>query len=171
MSLTKEDDAASIAAGWLAKLTRAAYSHDSDSFASTFMPNGWLRDVLAFTWDTRSLRGREAIARYLATSDRLNNAALSNIVLSTDSHYRPRFSSNDNTAVETGFTFETRLAIGRGYVHLRQDENGEWLALTLGMIVCDLKGHEESRCVDADWERLDRTWGQYTMEVKENVET
>ena len=100
----------------------------------------------------------------------LSVASLSGIALSTEAFYRPRISPGDATAVESGFTYETRHARGRGYVHLRKDDQGAWRAQTLGMIVLDLKGHEEAACIDADWERGDRTWGEYAAERRARVE-
>ena len=170
MSTITDDQAQAIASSWLAKLTGAAAANDANAFAATFLPHGWLRDVVTFTWDCRALRGREAIAHYLSTSNSLENAALTNVALATEPYYRPHVSPHDANTIEAGFTYETRIAVGRAYVHLRQDEQGQWLALTVGMIVQDLKGHEETPCVDDSWAEGYRTWTRYAREQRENIE-
>lgn len=168
MSTINEPD--SIVATWLSAFVHGVQSGDPQAIANTFLPNGWLKDVLTFTWDTRAFRGRDAVARYLADSDRLSQAAVTNIVLETDPHFTPRFSSDVKDEVEAGFRYETRCALGRGYVHLRQDEDGAWRAQTLGMIILDIKGHEEVENIAGDWEADGRTWGAQEAERKAKIE-
>lgn len=167
-------DARFIADNWVATLARALHDADAQAVAATFLPTGWLRDVLTFTWDTRSLRGRDAIARYLAGSDRLTAARIASVAVDTDPFYAPRDSfapSGHKVGVETGFTYETRYVLGRGYAHLCQAPDGTWLAVTVGMLALDLKAHPEQRDVAADWETNGRTWAEYMAEQRARNES
>ncbi|EKM53733.1 uncharacterized protein PHACADRAFT_211396 [Phanerochaete carnosa HHB-10118-sp] len=172
--MTSLTDTHSITANWLAAFARAISDGDAQRVAATFLPEGWLRDVLTFVWDTRSLRGREAIQRYLTESNHLSQAQIFNIALETDPFYTPRESfapTGDRVGVETGFKYETRYAICRGYAHLRQVEDGTWQAITVGMIALDLKAHPEPMNVALDWEASGRTWDVLEAERKAKIET
>ncbi|GJE96957.1 NAD(P)/FAD-dependent oxidoreductase [Phanerochaete sordida] len=172
MPLVHDTDA--VAEAWLSTFARAVEGADAQGVAGTFLAGGWLRDVLTFSWDTRSLRGRDAIARYLAADDRLSNTRLTNIVLETDPLFAPQLSlspSGEQVGVEAGFTYETRHCVGRGYAHLRRDADGAWRAVTVGMLVLDLKAHPEPQNVAADWEASGKTWAELERERKAKVET
>ncbi|EKM52203.1 uncharacterized protein PHACADRAFT_176228 [Phanerochaete carnosa HHB-10118-sp] len=161
------------AAIWLADFARAFEHRDAQGIAATFLPGGWLRDVLTFSWDTRSLRGREEITRYLSEDSRLSEAHVTNIALETDPFFTPRPSltpSGEQVGVETGFTYETRHSIGRGYAHLRKAQGGAWHAITVGMLVLDLKTHPEPQNVAKDWESAGKPWGELEAERKAKIE-
>ncbi|KAI0327781.1 FAD/NAD(P)-binding domain-containing protein [Cubamyces sp. BRFM 1775] len=62
-----ELDVQTIANEWLTSFGEAATKNDAAALSNLMLPNGWLRDVLIFTWDFRSLGGREKILHaYLA---------------------------------------------------------------------------------------------------------
>ncbi|GJE99191.1 NAD(P)/FAD-dependent oxidoreductase [Phanerochaete sordida] len=167
-------DAHSAAATWLATFAQAVARGDAAGVAESFLPRGWLRDVLTFAWDTRALQGREAIRDYLTDAGRLAAARVTDITLETNPFYAPREAtapSGEVVGVEGGFTYGTQHARGRGYAHLRQDESGTWRALTLGMVVLDLKAHPEPVDVAADWESTGRTWGELEAERKARIES
>ncbi|KAH9836252.1 FAD/NAD-P-binding domain-containing protein [Rhodofomes roseus] len=94
------------ASTWLSKFAHAAFRVDIDAVVDCFIPGGWLRDALVFTWNTRSLEGREKIAAYLA-----NTLPAPHL----------------GTGLATGFTFETLDRRGHGYAYLRPDGD-EWRA-------------------------------------------
>ncbi|KAI0750653.1 dimethylaniline monooxygenase (N-oxide-forming) [Daedaleopsis nitida] len=138
-------DSHSIASSWLAALTSAITSGDIDALSTLFLPDGWLRDLLVFTWDLRSLEGREKIRAFLSPT--LSEAQVSSIKLDADVNLAPRSSfiaqlqAHD---VEFGITFECRRGHGRGYVRLLPDAVGEYKALTVLMMLSDLHGYEET---------------------------
>lgn len=68
-------DPAAIATSWLNDFSRSVQDEDIAALTSNFLPDGWLRDHLIFTWDTRSLHGHAAISTYL--SNTLSSAQLS----------------------------------------------------------------------------------------------
>ncbi|KZT70031.1 FAD/NAD(P)-binding domain-containing protein [Daedalea quercina L-15889] len=124
---------------WLTKFALAAFQADIDAVTDCFLPGGWLRDVLLFTWNTRSLEGREKIAAYLTNT--LPPLHLSNFKLDTEDGLKPEPYLSDGLA--TGFTFETLDRRGHGYAYLRPDGD-EWRALAVFTMVTDIKGHEET---------------------------
>ncbi|KAI0941996.1 hypothetical protein AcW1_009664 [Taiwanofungus camphoratus] len=129
-----------IAATWLSEFALAVCSGDVAATVALFLPHGWLRDVLVFTWDTRSLEGHEKIASYL--SNTLPSAQITNFRLDGQPGLRPEAALD--TGVATGFTFETEDRRGHGYVYLLSDNSsGKWKALSVLMMLEDIKGHEE----------------------------
>ncbi|KZT03172.1 FAD/NAD-P-binding domain-containing protein [Laetiporus sulphureus 93-53] len=143
-------DMQDIVERWLRQFATAASSGDVAATMKTFVPNGWLRDALIFTWDTRSLEGHAKITAYLA--DTLSNAHLSGFKLDERVWVRPQ-RVLDGAGIGAGFVFETPRARGRGYVHLIEetDEGVEksqdelsWKALSVFMMLDEIKGHEES---------------------------
>lgn len=126
------------ASTWLTKFALAAFQADIDAVVDCFLPGGWLRDVLVFTWDTRSLEGREKIAAYLANT--LLAVHLSDFKLDTQDGLKPE--PHLGTGLAAGFTFETLDRRGHGYAYLLP-EGDEWRALSVFMMVEDIKGHEE----------------------------
>lgn len=135
-----------IASSWLAAFTAACDTSDLDALSDLFLPDGWLRDLLVFTWDVRSMEGRPKIREFLAP--RLPKASITNIKLQETQHLAPHTSAipqlqvND---VEFGFTFDCSRGRGEGYVRLLQDTDGSQRALTVFMMLADLRGHEEIR--------------------------
>ncbi len=116
---------------WMSAFGAALERGDIDAAARLFDDECYWRDIVAFTWNIKTMEGRSAIAAMLAA---------------TLARVRPRTFAIDgeakmiDDAVEAWFTFETGVARGRGHVRLR---NGRcWTLLTT---MEALKGHEERR--------------------------
>ncbi|KAI0775917.1 FAD/NAD-P-binding domain-containing protein [Trametes elegans] len=139
-------DPRSVASDWLAAFARAVGSADAGAVAATFLPAGWLRDLLVFTWDIRSLEGREKIAAYL--SDTLRPSTIADIKLDDRPFLAPRtFSvphSSHATGVEVAFTFECAHGHGRANARLVPGDDGVFRALAVMTELHDIPGHEES---------------------------
>ena len=136
-------EAHNIADSWLASFAAALSARNPEAVADVFLPNGWLRDILTFTWDNRSLEGKQKIIRYVA--DALPGLSFSEVKLSEDKHFLPTYVPlPSGQEVEFGYTFETSIAYGKGLVRLLENEQGVWKALIVSTILDDLKGHEES---------------------------
>lgn len=169
--MTTPGELRAIADTWLSSFASALSSGDAQAVAATFLPNGWLRDVLTFTWDNRSLEGREKIAKYL--SERLPGVAISEVKLNEDKHFLPvRFSAGPAHGIEFGYTYETGIAHGMGLVRLVQDEQEQWGALIVSAIIVDLKGFEETPGrQNFEDSTKDLPWSEYQAGCRARVET
>lgn len=133
-----------IASTWLAAFATASQNGDVEAFSSLFLPNGWLRDLLVFSWDIRSLEGRSKVAGYVAGT--LASAEIKDVKLDERAHLAPQVSfvsAVPAVDVELAFSFEFRNGHGRGYARLLPDEDGAFKALTAFLMLSDIQGHEE----------------------------
>ena len=123
--------AADAVAGWLRDFNAALAAEDADAAAELFATDAFWRDLVAITWNLKTLEGRDQIRAML--SETLAQA-------------RPRdFSASEPPAeadgvIETWLEFETEVGRGRG--HLRLRDGRAWTLLTT---LYELKGHEEPR--------------------------
>lgn len=133
-----------IASTWLASFASAAQSGDADAFGALFLPDGWLRDLLVFTWDIRSLEGRGKVASYVANT--LADTQITEAKLDDTTHLTPQTSFIPQIHamdVEFALTFECRNGHARGYIRLLPDQDGTFKALTALLMLSDIRGHEE----------------------------
>ena len=119
------------ASKWLASLANALEAGDTDAAAGLFLDDCYWRDLLAFTWNIRTMEGRDAIRAMLEATlaaTRPTGWRLGDEV------------SAKGDAVEAWFTFETATARGQGMFRLRGDR-----CRTLFTAVTELKGFEERK--------------------------
>ena len=121
--------ASKAAATWIAALEAALARADIDVATSLFGEACYWRDLVAFTWNIRTVEGRDGIAALLEAT--LPAARPTGFALKGEVE-------EEDGVVSAFFTFET--AVGRGIGHLRlRDGKGFTLLTTL----TELKGHEE----------------------------
>ena len=128
--MTKATDTVMIKS-WLAKVERAAKKHDAKTITALFGKECYWRDLVALTWNIRTVEGRDGIEQMLSAT--LPQAVLSKIRIDGEAE-------RSGKDVEGWFTFETSVARGRGHVRLR---NG--VGFTVLTTMQELKGHEERR--------------------------
>ncbi|MBX6767668.1 MAG: NAD(P)/FAD-dependent oxidoreductase, partial [Actinomadura rubrobrunea] len=114
---------------WLADFEAALAARDTARAAAMFAPESYWRDLVAFTWNIKTVEGRDGVAHML-------DACLDH----TDpSGFRITEEPVEADGVaEAWLAFET--ATGRGVGHLRLTDEGAWTLLTT---LNELKGHEE----------------------------
>ncbi|KAK0454074.1 FAD/NAD-P-binding domain-containing protein [Desarmillaria tabescens] len=136
--------ASDIASNWIDDFSKALASGETCNVLSCILPDGWLRDILVFTWANRSLQGHEKISSYLNSdgNNRVVSAKISNVALETKEFLTPEYASATGS-VASGFTFSTSVGTGCGYVHLFPDAQGVWKALSVLMMLDELYGHPE----------------------------
>ena len=117
------------ASAWLADFMSALERCDIDAAVALFEPDGYWRDLVAFTWNIRTQEGPEAIRAMLEA--RLADTKPSAFAVEGEA-------TEAGGVVEAWFRFETALARGRGHLRLR---NGK--AWTLLTTMTELKGFEE----------------------------
>jgi putative flavoprotein involved in K+ transport len=114
---------------WLAAFGDALARRDLDATVALFHDDSYWRDLVAFTWNIRTQEGRAAMREMLAA--RLEDTAPTAFALDGDA-------TEADGVVDAWFTFETRVARGRG--HLRLKDGKAWTLLTT---MVELKGFEE----------------------------
>ena len=123
--------ASASAQQWLDQLNNTL-RHDGPQAASQlFEENGFWRDLVAFTWNIKTMEGRQQIAAMLSAT--LDNVRPANWQLEEDA-------TDNNGVIEAWITFDTAVAHGRGHLRLR---NGK--AWTLLTTMVELKDHPEPR--------------------------
>ena len=168
--MTFPSDIEGIAQQWLSSFASALTSGNASEVAATFLPDGWLRDVLTFTWNRRSLEGTEKITAYLAP--RLSEVLVSDVKLSDNVYFRPTpFRAGPAHGIEFGYTFETKFAHGKGFARLLSDAAGQWKALTASTIVVDLRSHEEMPGRESFEEMLQNmSWSDWQVQRRARIE-
>lgn len=116
---------------WLADFEHALATRDIERAVGKFAVDSFWRDLVSFTWNLKTLEGRDAIGEMLE-----------NRLAGTDpSGFRTRETPTQDGEVTTAF-IEFETAVGRGVGHLRLKGDEGWTLLTT---LQELKGHEEHK--------------------------
>ena len=119
------------AAQWLAQLAAALGQRDINAALALFADESYWRDLVSWTWNIRTMEGKDAIRRMLDA--RLADTKPSNFALEGEA-------TEADGVTDAWFTFETGVARGRG--HLRLKDGKAWTLLTT---MTELKGFEERK--------------------------
>ncbi|MFF0816057.1 NAD(P)-binding domain-containing protein [Rhodococcus sp. NPDC003318] len=121
---------------WLTSFEQALAARDVDAAAGLFATAGFWRDLVSFTWNIKTVEGREGVADMLR--ERLDD---------TDpSGFRATEEPTEADGVVTAWiAFETATGRGEGHLRLREDPDAEGrdVAWTLLTTLQELEGHEE----------------------------
>jgi putative flavoprotein involved in K+ transport len=120
-----------IATRWLADFESALPAGDTAATLGLFADGCFWRDLVAFTWNIRTMEGKAELAALLQAQ--LPQMRPGNFRIEGDA-------AEQDGAVEARFTFETAVACGQG--HLRLKDGRCWTLLT---VITELKGHEEKK--------------------------
>ena len=123
------------ATGWLQAFGAALASDQPAQASALFDTDSYWRDLVAFTWNIRTQEGPAAIGEMLAA--RAADTAASNFALEGEA-------TEADGIVDAWFTFETRVARGRGHLRLKATPAGD-RAWTLLTTMTELKGFEEKK--------------------------
>ena len=146
---------------WLHEFGAALSAGDTERAAGLFEADGCWRDFVPFTWNIRTLEGRDEIREML-------DAQLTAVSPSSWTLDEPATTA-DHVA-EAWIRFET--ASGRGWGHLRLRDGRAWTLLTT---LQELKGHEEKKGRDRDKgvehviTRGRRTWLEQKTDRQKNL--
>ena len=125
------DGASARIASWLSEFEAALADRDVERAAGMFATTCFWRDLVAFTWNIRTVEGREGVADLLGET--LERVAPHGFHVSEPP---------DRADGVTSAWIEFETAVGRGRGHLRLVDEGAWTLLTT---LYELKGHEEPR--------------------------
>jgi putative flavoprotein involved in K+ transport len=137
--MTRQLDAAAITQSpearvqaWLTDFESALAMRDIDHVVAKFVPDSIWRDLVVFSWNIKTVEGRDGIADMLRAR-----------LADTDpSGFRTREIPTDDDGGVTSAFIEFETAVGRGVGHLRLKGDLGWTLLTA---LDELKGHEEPR--------------------------
>ncbi|MFE1079648.1 flavin-containing monooxygenase [Nocardiopsis alba] len=114
---------------WLHAFEEALTERDTARATGMFAPTCYWRDLVAFTWNLKTVEGHEEVETMLRSV--LDSADPSGFHLTEEP-------TEADGVIEAWIAFET--AVGRGRGHLRLRDEG---AFTLLTTLYELKGHEE----------------------------
>ena len=141
--LDRTKDISVSAQAWLAAFERTLGTSDRATFDSLFVAECFWRDVLALSWNLRTIAGRDAVAEALtALAPKAAPVKFKLAPNRAPPRWVTRAGSNN---IEAIFDFETALGRGSGILRLVPDAaDGDRLkAWTLLTALDELKGFEE----------------------------
>ena len=116
---------------WIEKLDHALRHNNHEAAVNMFGKECYWRDILALTWNIRTMEGRKDIGAMLAAT--LPGAGMKNLRLEGKV-------TRVGNCIEGWFVFDTKVARGKGHVRLR-----EGVGFTMLTTMQELKGHEEKQ--------------------------
>lgn len=129
------------AAAWLADFDTALTCGDAKAAGALFLADGHWRDLLAFTWDIRTMNGAGDITAMLAAKlETMRPCEFQLAPGRTPPRWVMRAGSD---AIEAIFSFKTALGTGSGVLRLQPDPaaNGQMRAWILLTTLDELAGH------------------------------
>jgi putative flavoprotein involved in K+ transport len=120
---------------WLARFEAAVSAGDAEAGAALFATDCYWRDLVAFTWNIKTVEGREQVADLVgAAGARTAPSGMATTEVPEEA----------DGVVTAWIGFETAIGRGNGLLRLTE-EDGEDRAWTLLTALYELKGHEEPR--------------------------
>ncbi|KUI30505.1 NAD(P)/FAD-dependent oxidoreductase [Mycobacterium sp. GA-2829] len=116
---------------WLADFEAALAVRDIERVVAKFAIDSFWRDLVAFTWNLKTVEGRDGIADMLTAR----------LVEADPGRFRTRETPTVDGDVTSAF-IEFETAVGRGVGHLRLRGDECWTLLTT---LQEIKGHEERK--------------------------
>ncbi|ORA31980.1 flavin-containing monooxygenase [Mycobacterium aquaticum] len=120
---------------WLADFESALAERDINRVVGKFATDSFWRDLVAFTWNLKTVEGHAGISGML--TERLHDTDPSGFRTA-----EPPTEDLDGEHVITSAFIEFETAVGRGKGHLRLRDDKGWTLLTT---LQELKGHEERK--------------------------
>jgi putative flavoprotein involved in K+ transport len=117
---------------WLADFELALASRDVERLVGKFAVDSFWRDLVAFTWNIKTMEGRDGIADMLTEQ----------LAATDPAGFRTREAATDDGGGVVSAWIEFETAVGRGIGHLRLKDDQAWTLLTA---MQELKGHEEPK--------------------------
>jgi putative flavoprotein involved in K+ transport len=111
----------------------ALKSGDTAAAVAMFQPDGFWRDLVAFTWNIKTMEGREQIAAMLESQ--LGAVKPSKLAIADN-----ETATEADGVTQAWITFETGVARGTGFIRVKDGQI--WTLLTT---MTELKGHEEPK--------------------------
>jgi cation diffusion facilitator CzcD-associated flavoprotein CzcO len=146
--------AKATAEAWLDKFGAALASGEAARIAALFAEDCHWRDILAFTWNLRTISGADAIAQLMVQT--LSRMAPRGVALAPGRTPPRRVTRAGTDTIEAIAVFETAVGPCNTVVRL-VNEGSETRAWTLMTMLDEIRGHEDPadgrRWQDVDWKR------------------
>ncbi|KJK74628.1 hypothetical protein H634G_10157 [Metarhizium anisopliae BRIP 53293] len=127
---------------WVHGLNDALCAADFIKLKSLIHGDAWMRDLLAMSWDFRTLNGQDKIIHYMECH--LTSSGIQNIRLRKSAFFQPNLKQlPDVEWVEAMFDFETKVGLGSGIVRLVKDA-GSWKVFMISFMLQKLKIFNET---------------------------
>ena len=141
MPIDTDDSLPSTVTHWLAQFEAALVGSDAAGLAALFTPAAHWRDLLALTWDVKTVSGTASVVDLLL---RHGQGAVGFAI--DPQRIRPRqVMRAGSQAIEAFFKFETASVRGHGVLRLKLDPGSpSYRAWTLLTAIDEIKGSEES---------------------------
>ncbi|KIJ18956.1 hypothetical protein PAXINDRAFT_166873 [Paxillus involutus ATCC 200175] len=132
-----------VATRWFTSFSKAAQENDVSATTALFTDDSNWKDVLALTWDLRTLVGKQAVTHMLKA--RLAPSALTNLHLHDDTFRAPLLQRpwTDLVFLRVCFGFSTKVGQGTGIAYLVPLPGGDWKAYSLFTCLESLTGFPE----------------------------
>ncbi|KAF4627591.1 hypothetical protein G7Y89_g10565 [Cudoniella acicularis] len=133
-----------VAQQWLTKLETLLKSNSIAGLSSVMHQDSWWRDMFAFSWDIRTIRGLDKLSTYF--SENLLHTNSQNLKLRETGKFAPNVQTPIEGLewVESMFDFETKVGRGSGMLRLVQGPDGVWKGYMIYTALQELKGFEEN---------------------------
>jgi len=135
------DDIRNACDTWLADFEAALASRDPARIAPLFHEDSHWRDILAFTWDFSSARGREAVAAGLARGQATAEARDLHLPEGRKAPRQVKRVGRD--VIEAIYEFRTAIGRGSGIVRLAPGDDGTTRAWHVSTTLDEIDGHPE----------------------------
>jgi hypothetical protein len=132
-----------IAQKWITNFEAALKSGDVVSFTAVLHQDCWWRDMLALSWDIRTVHGLDKVSTYLL--DNLPVSTPYNLRLRESGKFAPALATpiEGLNWIESMFDFETKTGRGSGMLRLVLGANGAWKGQMIYTALQELKGFED----------------------------
>lgn len=132
--------AKTIAERWIRDFEGALTSNSREKLEKLLVKDAWARDLLALSWDFRTLQGRDKVLGYLQDN---HHASINSLRLRDYGAFQPSFKKPypGMQWVESMFDFESRYGSGKGMLRLVLDgEEGDgWRCYLIHFVLQELK--------------------------------
>ncbi|KAG6371188.1 FAD/NAD(P)-binding domain-containing protein [Boletus reticuloceps] len=142
-TLTSPTEVAEVATTWFNAFSSAVASSDIAAILDLFLEDGFWKDTLAFTWDFRTIEGREAIRNLL--DHRLAPTGFINLRLCHEPFLAPQLLKffPDLVLLRLSFEFDTKVGRGAAVCHLVPVPGSRWKAYSLYTCLQSLNDYPE----------------------------
>ena len=132
-----------VAQKWITNFEAALQHGNVDGFAAVLHLDCWWRDMLALSWDIRTVHGLDKVSAYI--SDNLPVSTPYNLKLRESGKFKPALVTpiEDLSWIESMFEFETKTGRGSGMLRLVRGADGLWKGQMIYTALQELKGFED----------------------------